>query len=226
MKKYLVILAAMPLLAADCNKETEPAPPAASFLPVTTNSTWTYDTKNNITSATGSYTLKVTGKDSVIGTKTYKVFSNTGGGNEYYAQIGREYFQYAVFAATNQKVELLYLKDNLNAGLSWDQTISITVVGLPTTLTGVLTNKIEEKGISYTVGGKTYSNVIKVKTTIGAITIPGLPTAITPVTDIYSYYAAGVGRIYTRTKINITIPSVTPINVDDEITLKSYTIVP
>jgi hypothetical protein len=225
MKKYLVMLAAMPLLAADCNKETDPAPPPVSFLPVTTNSTWTYDTKNNINSATGTYTLKVTGKDTSIGSKTYKVCSKTAGENEYYLKSGSDYYQFANFAVANQKVELLYLKDNVNPGLSWDQTISITVPGLPTA-TATLTNKVEEKGISYTVGGKTYSNVIRVKSTIGAITIPGLPTAIIPITDINSYYAAGIGRIYSRTKISITIPTVTPINTDDEITLKSYTIVP
>jgi hypothetical protein len=226
MKKYLLILAALPLIAADCNKETEPVAPAVSFMPTTTNSTWTYDTKNVITSASGSFTLKVIGKDSSISGKTYSVLSNTAGGNEYYAKIGSDYYQYANFAAANQKLELLYLKDNVNAGLSWDQTISITVPGLPTTLTGTLTNKIEEKGISYTVGGKTYTNVIRVKSSIGPVTIPGVPIPITPVTDINSYYAAGVGRIYTRTKISITIPSVTPFNSDDEVTLKSYTIVP
>jgi len=226
IKEDVLILATIPMLAADCNKEVEAVAPTVSLLPVTTNSTWTYDTKNNITTATGTFTLKVTGKDSSIAGKTYKVFSNTAGGNEYYTQGASDYYQYANFAAANQKLELLYLKDNVNAGLSWDQTISITVPGLPTTLTGTLTNKIEEKGITYSVGGKTYSNVIRVKSTIGAITIPGLPTAITPITDINSYYAAGIGRIYTRTKISITIPTVTPINTDDEVTLKSYTIVP
>lgn len=220
------MLAIIPLFAADCNKEVDPIAPSVSFLPITTNSTWTYDSKNNITAATGSFTIKVTGKDSSIAGKTYKVFSNTAGANEYYAKSASDYYQYTNFAVANQQLELLYLKDNVNAGLSWDQTISITVPGLPTTLTGTLTNKIEEKGISYTVGGKTYTNVIRVKSSIGPVTIPGVPIPITPVTDINSYYAAGVGRIYTRTKISITIPTVTPFNSDDEVTLKSYTIVP
>jgi hypothetical protein len=61
---------------------------------------------------------------------------------------------------------------------------------------------------------------------MGNITIPGLPVAITPVTDINTYYAAGVGRIYNRSKVNIVIPTQPTINTDDETSLRTYTIVP
>ncbi|HSC54936.1 MAG TPA: hypothetical protein VLC98_14985 [Phnomibacter sp.] len=224
MYKNLLVLAAIVL--AGCDKGTTPPPAGDSYLSLTTNSTWTYQSKNNISMVSGTYTLKVTGRDSVVNGKTYKVFSNSGAENEYYVQVGSDYYQYANFKAANQKLENLYLKSNVNVGASWDQNISILVPGTSTTLSGTLTNKIEEKGISYTVGSTTYTNVIRVKSSIGPISIPGIPTAITPVTDINSYYAPKVGRIYARSKVSFTVPGFTPVNSDDELILQSSDIKP
>jgi hypothetical protein len=66
---------------------------------------------------------------------------------------------------------------------------------------------------------------MQIKSTIGPLTIPGVPLPITPVSDITSYYSNNVGRVYTRSKVNITIPTVPAINIDEETTLKSRNIV-
>jgi len=120
---------------------------------------------------------------------------------------------------------LLYLKDNLSAGSSWEQNVTITIPVVGST-TVKLTNTVQASNISHTVNGKAYNKVIHIKTVMGNITIPGLPVAITPVTDINTYYAAGVGRIYNRSKVNIVIPTQPTINTDDETSLRTYTIVP
>jgi len=225
MKNALLLLLTLPLLAAQCNKETTPAPTMSDFQPAKAGSTWTYDTKNNISSATGSFTLTATSKDSSFNGRTYRVVSSTAGANVYFAKSGSDYYQLANFEALNQQLELLYLKDNLSAGASWEQNVTITIPAVGST-TVKLTNTVQASNISYTVNGKAYEKVIHIKTVMGNITIPGLPLAITPVTDINTYYAAGIGRIYNRSKVNIVIPTQPTINTDDETSLRTYTIVP
>ncbi len=224
MKNALLLLLTLPLLAYQCNKDvvyTEPV----NFQPVKAGSSWTYDTKNNISSATGSFTLTATSKDSSFNGRTYRVVSSTAGANVYFAKSGSDYYQLANFEALNQQLELLYLKDGLSVGTSWDQNISVNIPAIGST-TVKLTNTVVANLNSYTVNGKIYSNVIHIKTVMGNITIPGLPLAITPVTDINSYYAAGIGRIYNRSKVNIVIPTQPTINTDDETSLRTYTIIP
>jgi hypothetical protein len=224
MKNALLLLLTLPLLAYQCNKDvvyTEPV----NFQPVKAGSSWTYDTKNNISSATGSFTLTATSKDSSFNGRTYRVVSSTAGANVYFAKSGSDYYQLANFEALNQQLELLYLKDGLSVGTSWDQNISVNIPAIGST-TVKLTNTVVANLNSYTVNGKIYSNVIQIKTVMGNITIPGLPLAITPVTDINSYYAAGIGRIYNRSKVNIVIPTQPTINTDDETSLRTYTIIP
>lgn len=225
MKYAWLLLLTLPLLAAQCNKETTPTPAATDYQPAKAGSTWTYDTKNNINSTSGSFTLTATSKDSVFNGRTYRVVTNTAGANVYFAKSGSDYYQLAKFDALNQQLELLYLKDNLSVGASWEQNVTISIPGVGNT-TVKLTNTVQANDISYTVNGKSYSKVVHVKTVMGNITIPGLPTAITPVTDINTYYAAGIGRIYNRSKVNIVIPTQPTINTDDETSLRTYTIVP
>ncbi len=224
MQKSWLLIALFGLLGCSKEEGTE-ATPQENYQPGKANSSWTYDTRNNITSATGSFVLTHTGRDTSINSRTYSVYSISGAGNTYFARSGSDYFQYTSFVGTDQKLELLYLKGNVAAGLSWDQDITISIPGLGS-ITAKVTNKVEEKGISYAVGGKTYTDVVRIKSTIGAVTLPGVPIPITPVTDINTWFANGVGRIYNRSKVNITIPTVPAINIDEETSLRSYTIVP
>lgn len=225
MKNYLTALLLMPLLAADCNKDNGPDTPAENYLPGGASSTWTYDTRNSTAGTSGSYTLTRTSLDTMVSGRAYRVYNNNNGPSFYYSVAGNDYYQYANFPGTNQQIELLYLKAGAAVGTSWQQNITLNIPGIGTINTS-LTNRIEEKAISYTVGTRSFTDVVRVKTTIGTINIPGVPLPITPVSDINTYYANGVGRIYNRTIVNISVPTVPAIVVNEEASLRSFNIVP
>lgn len=222
MKKIFGFCIVLILSGCSCKKTVTPAVVVA-FMPLTTNSSWTYSTQTYApTPATGSYTIKATAKDTVIATKTFKVFTNSTGPNEYYNVTGTDYFQLANLAALNQTLELLYLKDAA-VGTTWAETKTINFPGVATPISLPLNYSITEKGISYVVGAKTFTDVTHVKITIGTLSVMGFP--ITPVSDFNYYYARGIGRIYARTKLSISVPLAgININNDDELKLTSYTI--
>ena len=224
MNKLVIFYAVLILSGCNCKKSV-PTPPAApaKFMPTTAGSTWNYSTQTYMPlPSTGTYTLKATAKDSVVSGKTYRVFTNSSSDNEYYNITGTDYFQLGNLAAINQRLELLYLKDAA-VGTTWTETKTITFPGIPTPISVPLNYSVTEKGISYTVGTKTFTDVAHVKVTIGTLSVMGFP--ITPVSDFNYYYARGVGRIYARTKLTISVPLAgININNDDELKLVSYTI--
>jgi len=222
MNKLIAICTIITLSGCNCKKDTPVVTPA-SFMPLTTGSSWTYATQTyQPAPATGSYTIKATAKDSTISSKTYKVFTNTSGANEYYNVTGTDYYQLGNLAALNQSIELLYLKDAA-VGTSWTETKTITFPGVPTPINVPLNCSVTETGISYTVGAKTFTDVTHVKITMGTLTVMGF--SVTPVSDFNYYYARGIGRIYARTKLTISVPLAgVNINNDDEVKLTSYTI--
>ncbi|MES2777719.1 MAG: hypothetical protein V4722_26305 [Bacteroidota bacterium] len=222
MNKLIGLCTILILSGCKC-KSDDPIVTPATFMPVTAGSSWTYSTQTYLpVPSTGSYTLKATAKDSTISGKTYKVFSNSSADNEYYNITGTDYFQLGNLAAVNQRLELLYLKEAA-VGITWTETKTINFPGVPTPISVPLNYSITEAGISYTVGAKTFSDVTHVKITLGTVTVMGFP--ITPVSDFNYYYARGVGRIYARTKLTISVPIAgININNDDELKLTSYTI--
>lgn len=210
------------LMIMGCKKKGADTP--ASYMPNTANSSWNYDTKTTAPApATGNYTLKATNKDTVIGSRTYRVYTNTSGANEYYAQVGSDYYQFTnASGLSTQKVEVLYLKD-APVGTTWTENQTLSMTGL--TATVPLNYQITEKDISYTTNGKTYTGVTHVKTTLGAVTIPGLPIPLIPTSDVNFYYARGIGRIYSHVKIMLAVPLINiNVNIDEELLLKTYTI--
>ena len=225
MKKNIARLLVILMVAIACKKKADPPANTQNFAPGKPGSTWTYDTRNIVTATSGSFTLTKTSRDTVVSGRTYNVYANNNGPNAYLSLVGNEYFQYAAFAGTDQKVEILYLKNNLAVGAAWEQNVSITVAGIGTISTKLM-NRVEEKGISYTVGSRTFTDVIRVKTTLGPISLPGIPLPITPTSEINNYYANSIGRIFNKTKISITIPTAPPIAVDEETSIKNYTIIP
>lgn len=92
--------------------------------------------------------------------------------------------------------EVTFLKDNLDEGQSWTETISIVthveVFGMSQTLTATATfnSIIEQKGISLTVNGVTYEDVIKVRTTATVVSEEG-----TEVSEGQNWFAKDIGLI-------------------------------
>ena len=224
MNKLLFVCIVASLSSCNCKKEYKaPALALAAFMPTTAGNTWNYSTQSySPTPSTGNYTLKATSKDTVVNGKTYRVFTNSSGGNDYYNQTGSDYYQYGNLAALNLQLELLYFKD-ATTGTKWSETKLINLPGVPTPFNVPLNYEITETGINYTVGTKTFASVTHVRMTIGAIVVMGL--TIIPDSDFNYYYARSIGRIYSRTKLIINAPLAgININMDDEVKLTNYTI--
>jgi len=223
MKKANLAVLALLVVAFSCKKsDSTPTPPAAAvtYMALSASSTRTYETQNNVTVTTTSNVLTSTSRDSIIGGKTYHVFTNSNGtANDYYNISGSDYYTYKVLAAGLgiNAMETIYLNDNTAVNGNWSQTINIPVTGFPAPIPATFTNTVTEKGINRTVNSIVYSNVIHTTTTIS---VTGLPVgSIT--TDIQSYYAPNVGLI--ENKYKVSIPSLT-INSDQTTILKSAVI--
>lgn len=225
MKKLLFPSLFFALFAVSCEDDDVPTPPATAdnYMSLTAGSTWNYELINNSMppATTTNYTITSTNRDSTVGTRTYHVFTNSSGSaNEYYNISSDEYYNFRKLPSILgvNSVENLYLKDNVAVGQNWTQTYSFTLNGTPATLT--VTHTIAEKGMSKTVNTTTYTDVIKVTTTLSAtisgVTVPA--TALT--TDIQNFYAPKVGLINTINKIDINFFGIVD-HTDQVINLKS-----
>jgi hypothetical protein len=219
MKKLLpVLLLSLPLFFTACDKDDDPVTPPAeqTYMPVTANSTWNYQVVNKLNAAANfAFTLKATTRDSSTASgKTYRVFTNSAGANEYYVKSGTDYFQLASLTGLDAGLELLYLKDK-EVGTSWSETKTVSLGGMsvPTTFTYT----IEDKLASYAVGSLTFSNVLKVKVVLG---VAGLPINSQ---KLEFYYAPNVGRVKSQIQLAISLAAV---NISNETSLISYTIQP
>ena len=231
MKKILLgLLIPVSFGIISCKKdEGGSTPSAVKFMSLTAGSTWDYkvtDSPSSASPAVRNYTITATTQDTVANSKTYKVFTNTSGPNEYYNITGSDYYTFRKLPAAiaDTSIEVLYLKDNLAVGGTWFQSIPIIVAGTQLTLT--FNYKIAQKGISRTVNGINYTDVTDVETTLS---VSGIPAFITYslTSDIHYYYAPKYGQIENKTKIDFTVtglPGVTPVHYEQKTELQSATI--
>lgn len=182
------------LIMAGCGKDNSTPGGTASvnFSPLTANSTWTY-----LNTPGSSFTLTATNRDTVANGKTYRVLSNSTGGNNYLGKSGSNYYRFGTIAQLNiSAAEELYLKDDQPVNATWLATQSFTVPGIPLPLTANLNYSIKEKGISRTVASKAFSNVSHVRLDISI-------TGLGSIGGGDFYYAEGVGLIENGIKINV-----------------------
>ena len=185
-----------------CKKSDSNPPPPSTYLTISPGSTWQYRQTNVSSSTSTDYTLTATNRDTAIGTRNYRVFTNSlGGNNSYFAQNGSDYYTFRSLGGNlgASAIENLYLKDNSPAGTTWTENISLNVPGAPFPIPVTITYKIEEKGINRTVNGTNYTDVIRVKTTLSSSVIP----ASGLVTDIEDFYARRFGAIESKVVIDI-----------------------
>ena len=176
----------------------------------TAGSTWNYELVNSVgVVTTSTYVLTSTTRDSTINGKSYHVFTNSSGSaNEYYNINGNDYYNFRNLPSAfgGSSVENIYLKDNAAVGSTWNQTYPVTVSGVA--LNVVITNTIAEKGISKTVKGTVYNDVIHITTAI-TVTIGGIPLpANALITNIHFYYAGKFGLIQSSNVINLNYASI------------------
>lgn len=212
------ILAATLLLFvfASCKKSSSGT--ADKYMTLSAGSTWNYQQTNAGT--TSNYTVASTTRDSTINGKVYHVFTNTGGPNQYFNITGTSYYQFdsIKLAGASQSIDRLYLQDDAAVNGGWAQTIAFVVPGLP--LPGgvpvTITNTVTEKGISRTVNGIVYTDVIHVKTALASSLIP----AASLTTSIDTYYARKYGLIENTTVISLSFMGIVN-NVNTSIKLMS-----
>ena len=208
-------------VVAACKKSSTSTPD--KYVTLTAGSTWNYQQTNNSTPtpAVTNYTVTSTSRDTVIISKTYHVFTNSSGPNQYYNVTGSDYFQFdsIKIATAAQTIDRLYLKDGAAAGVNWVQNVTITLMGIP--LPVVITNTVAEKGIARTVNNIAYQDVIHLTTsiTINNPLIP--PTAI--VTNINSYYARRYGLIENTNIVTINFMGINQ-NINTATKLMSATL--
>lgn len=223
MKTLKLPIFALILASVACNKNTTTPDPVVpdKYMSFSSGSSWNYRQLNNLTSVTTNYVVSSTTRDSIINGKTYHVFTNSNtGGNEYYYTTGNDYFTYRLLGALgNAAVEDNYLKDNAPVNFSWSQAYNISVPGVPFAVPVTVTYTIKETGISRTVNGIAYTDVIH---SSGVITSALVPSA-SLVTDIQNYFARKYGMIETRNKLSLNFMGITQ-NVDNTNTLVSAVI--
>lgn len=197
MKIKLSILVAITVVFVSCKKnggDSNPPSQADTYYNTTAGSSWNYHAMDNSGSTTATdYTITSTSQDSSINGKSYHVFNNSTGGNQYLALSGHDYYEFDSLPAGlgAAAIERLYLKDNADLNTNWAQNLSVAVPGSPFPVPFTISNTIMEKGISRTVNGTSYSDVIHVYTTISSSFIPSASL----VTNINSYYAPKYGLI-------------------------------
>lgn len=227
MKKILFAFLVTSIATISCKKDknTPAVATSSNYMSLTTNSTWQYKTVNNLALNNDSviYTVTSTNRDSTINSKIYHVLTTTNGPNQYRNITANAYYTFQALpeALGGSTVETIYLKDNVAANGSWSQLYNITASGLPATIN--LIDTIVEKGISRTVNGIAYTDVIHVTTTLSVSVLGSpLPTGAV-ITDIQNYYAKNVGMIESKNKISIDFSGITN-NIDQLTTLKKAAI--
>ncbi|NSL89499.1 hypothetical protein [Chitinophaga solisilvae] len=182
------------ILLLSCSKEMSTEGPSAGtceYAPYTNGSSFSYINVNK-TKDTISYTLTVEGDTTINNTRFKKigddsVFICSDCKDGIYTQIA-SLLTFQGYKADN--LLLTYLKDNSLKGDSWNDTVTISNGTVSTT--GILRHTIIDKGISKTVYGKAYAEVIAVKLDAYAIVLNN-PVPVGTVST--SYYAKGVGLI-------------------------------
>ncbi|MEO8771009.1 MAG: hypothetical protein ABI402_13005 [Ferruginibacter sp.] len=207
MKKSIFALFSICVIAISCKKD-HPDPVASTSLPYsnsTVGSNWIYELKTQdqttLDTIVSLDTSSVINGDTTIGSKNYTRVEHKNGSHTYYNVTGNDYFQFQHFvipATIDTSIEALYLKDNVAMGGSWNQALNVTVnIGIPVTLTITITSTITGTGLSRTVNGNTYNDVISVGTTLSA---PG----VTITSNINNYYARNIGLIEGNYDIDVS----------------------
>ena len=228
MKNVLFGTFAALLLLTSCEKNNggDPKPPdAVSYNNKTEGSMWLYhqSSDNNGTTDQSDYTITSTGRDTTINNKSYHIYDRSFGGNQYLAVSGSNYFQYdSLPAGLGDVIERLYLKVNAPKGATWSQDVSVEVPvgGIPFNVTVTINNKIEDTGLTRTVGGNDYTDVIHVST---VLSLKGAVPGATLTSDIHTYYAPDYGMIENSTAVAVSFLGVQQ-SVNSTTTLKSATL--
>jgi len=220
MKQILIGAIAFTCILSACKKSDKKGSEPDKFMSTSPGSTWNYAFVDNTNAAANyNYTVTSSNSDTLINGRSYHKYAVSTGGTEYYNISGHDYYTYAALPAElgGSHIENLYLKDNASAGTAWNQSYNVIINSIPITIQ--TTNTIAAVGLTRTVAGQTYTNVIQVNTSITPPAIPGL----TLTSNISYYYAPRVGMIENHIVVGINGLGVTQ-DVNTQTTLTNATI--
>ncbi len=184
------------------NDNTTNPPQNDTYLTTSSGSSWNYHVIDNSGAVPQSdYTLTASSADTTISGKSYHIFTNSAGGNQYMTISGHDYYQFDSLptGVGNSVIDRLYLKDNLAVGGNWSQNVNVVVPGSIIPIPFTVSNSIAESGISRTVNGVVYNDVIHVSTQLSSAFIP--PASLT--TNIDTWYAKKYGMIENTSVIHL-----------------------
>ncbi|HVF81720.1 MAG TPA: hypothetical protein VM884_07290 [Flavisolibacter sp.] len=169
------------------------------YFPLTANSWWSYDDFFS----TGDSIKMTNAAAATIGSNNYRVFYYTDDVGPYdtshFRRSGNDYFEYrpadfysSVTLDNPQKVDILFLKENLTTSATWSSSVFAgTISGLPVNLRYDFI--CADANASLTVNGKSFTNVYKI-TFKGRVSV-----GTSPYTDDgafwTAYYAKGIGLV-------------------------------
>jgi hypothetical protein len=221
MKINTVLFSVFVLFIISCKKkETTTIPQKEEYRTTSAGSTWNYHQidSSGATPVNSDFTLTSTSRDTSINARTYHIYSSSAGNPQYLNTSGSDYYQFDTLPATLGGVhfERLYLRDG-PGGLSWTQSLTVSLSGISVPL--LLTYNVFETGISRTVNGVNYKDVVHVTTAITSPLIPG--SSLT--TNINSYYAEKYGLIEMSNIIHLNFSGIVE-NVNTETKLVTATL--
>ncbi|MEO8820311.1 MAG: hypothetical protein ABI267_10325 [Ginsengibacter sp.] len=209
MKTFLYLFSIVLIFSA-CKKSGSGSttPPTNTYANVSTGSSWNYQQidSSGATPKTTNYTITSTANDTTINTRKYHVYNYSYGGSQYLSNSANEYYQFDSIPVTGGSyIERLYLKDNVSAGTTWSQNFNLNIPQSPVPISLMVTNTLVAKGISMTVNGVPYSDVIHVSTSLSSVLFP----ANSFISNIDSYYAPKVGLIENTSKVQLDFSGLT-----------------
>ena len=159
-----------------------------------------------------NYLFEAAGNESVTGTSILHLRKE---GGTYYQRVKTDIPEENGMSFDVEPYELVVLKDNLPVGESWTHSVSYVtsyeMINFPMEIPDITTNidivgTILEKGVSVTVSGTTYNNVIKQKIVqTVSIVMPGAPNNETSATS-YIWFAKDVGPIKSQNETELMEP--------------------
>lgn len=155
-------------------------------------------------------TLKINNKLYYAATTT--LYANTG--YTYYYHGNDTYSYRSDMITADVVIEYVYLKDNYDIGRTWTE--KITDSGMLNGVKAQIVGQIVEKGISQTVGNKTYADVIHTQLKLQFDNGSGYATY----QDMDYYIAKGVGIVYIKTQNYLSS------NGKSDTALNDYTVKP
>jgi hypothetical protein len=231
MKKIIFGAFLLALAASSCKKDDQngDGPPAAgSFITQTAGTSWNFKSTDSSDLTVSNYTVTSSSRDTNVNGRTFHIYNNSNGGNQYLNVSGSDYYQFSSLGAGLPAFELRYLSDNAAVGSSWTNPLSATTTlnGTAVSLNATVRTSVEQKGGSLTINGKNYTNVITMRTEIQNATIQvsffNLPIVFTT-QNVLQYYAPKYGLIKRSSHIvaSTTVPGNPPTNQE---LINTYTV--